>query len=262
MTYAYFGDTVNATDHNWNTVGNWFSAVAVPATSSSSEIPGVPLGRLPNASTDYVVLNDDLVTGITSGTYSGTVLNYRTCSATTTWSGLFNNGTNSTFPQPIVSAGNFTGTFNNKNSVVSGGTFSGVFNWYSYAGTAYATITGGTFNCPITTSGTFTQLTITGGTFNYGFSGTSITSMAATASLSISGGTFLALLNLSRANGIWAINITGGTYSPPETLTLVWVGNQPSITGFVSDWGFAFSATFSPVITYVGFGDILGAGLL
>jgi hypothetical protein len=126
---------------------------------------------------------------------------------------------------------------------IHGGTYTGsvTMNNYSY-------INGGTFNCPVYINNE--SAAIITGTFNQ------------TVSLGlgyICGGTFKAIFtiqNIPFFNGTlkYITVIIGGTYTPPQTLTLTWSGNTPTVTGFVNDVGFAAAGgTFAPITTYVGF---------
>lgn len=259
---AYYGAVAGSggspVDGNWNTVANWYSYKGF--STSNSTIPPVALGRLPNALTDYVqIILGTVSTGPTSG-YTG-IIEFK--------SDIYSDG--------IISSGTYSGTVLITSGRITGGTFSGAVTNTSggqiYGGTFTGSVTasktsngsiggsgiinwdlpymhGGTFNCPVSLNGAI----VDGGTFN-GIITASLIQPRSQA------GPNLMEQNYGDAPAPnWFF---GGTYSPPGTLTLTWSGNQPHVSGFVSDPGFAAGGgTFSPVYTYVGFSDILGAGLL
>jgi hypothetical protein len=246
MANCYYGG--GGADGNWNNASNWYSTM--PSWSSSSFIPGLALGRIPNLSTDVCYIYDKVTTGpssafpgslilgglsgspypsiIAAGSYSGTV----TCAYQIIPSWNFG---------ASITGGTFSGSVTlGPTSMVSGGV--GIFIAY------FNCISGGTFNCPVNFQGGC----ISGGTFNKPVT---------------------VRIPQPRLNGTSeefyyatydTCNFFGGTYNLPITRTLTWVGNQPVVTDSTPDFDPGFAAgggTYSPVITYVGFPDILGAGL-
>jgi len=57
MANVYFGafyPPTAAADGNWNNVANWYSTTGSLGGCCCGPVDGLPLGRLPNASTDTV----------------------------------------------------------------------------------------------------------------------------------------------------------------------------------------------------------------
>ena len=300
MANIYFGDNATSTtDHNWNTVGNWYTSLGVPGTSKSAPVPGALAGRLPNLTTDTVVLYDYVTTGPNSTSYPSTSGIY-TRPIVFPSSYPYNGGT------IYVSDGHYSGAvtlnvlgynFFSTSNVIRGGTWDGAVTDNGASG-----ISGGTFN------GTFTTSSLVSGTATgpartllvTNFSGsTALNGVIVNYGMRVAAGSSVVISGVIKqpkslpstgwtngvnSNGVYSgvINSTtfvgyfqGGTYQPKVTCTLSWSGNAPALTWTDAngnsyggncpafDPGFALGGgTFSPQITYVGFPDIIGAGLL
>ena len=82
MSNVYFGSYLAGATGNWNTVGNWYSNPGSPPGACCCGVPGTPLGRVPNASTDTVILfsgntiggnNPTVIATGPTGGYSGSI---------------------------------------------------------------------------------------------------------------------------------------------------------------------------------------------
>jgi hypothetical protein len=169
---VYYGSYLAGATGNWNTVSNWYSAPGAPPGSCCCGVPGTPLGRVPNAATDSVILFNSTTSGATpgqittgpSGGYAGSI----------TWSTVTGLG------KWLIAAGNYSGniTINNAGGSVpatefgiSGGSFSGDvvlqgINGSVSASSLLAEISGGTFTGTVTRSQFPYQNKITGGTYS------------------------------------------------------------------------------------------------
>lgn len=224
MSTVYYGSSNGPGDGNWNNVNNWFSNPGGVNTTPTA------LGRLPNPATDSVAIYDGTISTGPTGGYSGSITIFQNCTiAAGTYSGVISvfSGTPIGTPYVAISGGNFSGNLANQQLQASGYT----------AGS----ISGGTFT----------------GNFTLGGSASSYCG-------SISGGTFTGTIAMDTAhkyNGL----ITGGTYSPTYNIAVKISSNMvvPATPAAVSkDPGFWAYGTYSPVITFTGFPDILGMGLL
>lgn len=266
LTSVTFGSLSSTATGDWNTVANWYSYPGL--STSSSSLPAVALGRLPDPTTDAVdIFNGSVTTALTGGPYSGALSYVET------------NGS--------ITIGTYTYTGNvtlQMHHTLTGGTYSMNIDGYGYPNNSES-ITGGTYNGNVTMGGLYYDTLISNGTFNgtttiIGYSGggpstgtTKITGgtfngptiLAATNlayPVNISGGTFYGVVS-PIANNFPNILFNGGTYSPSGTITLTYTSGVPSISGVIRDAGFGTGlGTFSPIYTYVGFNDILGTGLL
>lgn len=248
MANVYYGDTISPATGNWNTVSNWYSSIgsySYNCCGCPTANPGTPLGRLPNPSTDTVILasaGDDsgqyslniTMTTPPTGGYSGPILSLigdtYGCNftiSTGSFSGSINVGRGCT-----ITAGTFTG-------VITMGTYTGIGNYYGGG-----TISGGTFSNTVTMP-------------NLPASTQYLVSLP-----TISGGTFTGLVVRANPN-IYTNKISGGTYSVSQTVT--YNTTTKLFTNFPVDPGFAVGGgTFSPIVTISnlpsGGTSILGAG--
>jgi hypothetical protein len=268
MANVYFSDGNTVTDHNWNTVGNWYSTLAY--VTSSTYIPGIPLGRLPNPSTDSVVIADAVTTG-PSSTYTGTITFIVKYIGTVYVNAGHYTG-NVTVPGDVsyfyIQGGTWdgnvtmnaagTGSGQHTNSKISGGTFNGNITMNGVFGTSGANIdvyeanpyiSGGTFNGTVTMKGG----TIGGGTFN------GLVILAQSTPRSHTDG----VIHNQDGNGTTCNFFFGGTYSPTVTFTYTAQPRSVAVSAGIYDPGFAAGGgTYSPTYVYTNFPDILGAGLL
>ena len=226
MGNVYFGSVFAAATGNWNTVANWFSYPGF--STSNSTIPAVPLGRLPNASTDSVQLYNGTVSTGPTGGYAGTV--------------AIPGPNNATIGpgQGGISAGSYSGTVTLSCSgpmesgpvTISGGSFSNT-----------VTISGGNRNTSLISGGNFSSTV----QFNSGLYTAEVTGGTFT-------GSFIVPVNF--------VNFSGGTYSP--TISITYHPSTSTVTvGAIKDPGFwVGGATFSPNWQLIGFPDILGTGMI
>jgi hypothetical protein len=171
LANIYYGDGgVSSVTGNWNTVSNWFLTIGV--CNCCGSFPGTPAGRVPNGTTDTVVItnNKNVLFSITTGPtvpYPGVV----TILPTPGING-FNGG------QVQVTAGNYSGVWDwsalptgaSSQSFlgISGGTFTGSF---TTGGAGFASASGGQ-RIQVGPPGTIPQVVITGGTFSPAISAT------------------------------------------------------------------------------------------
>jgi hypothetical protein len=151
MGDVYFGCNTHNPDSNWNTVANWFSTTGI--NTSKTFIPGTPLGRLPNASTDNVIIfvnaGGGLQTGPTGG-YNGPItINTNNLGVFSINAGVF--GGTISVVTPVIFFGSgvtITGTIISIGPIISFGELISVQSGYSghplkptYSPTATITVT-------------------------------------------------------------------------------------------------------------------------
>jgi hypothetical protein len=241
-----------APDGNWNTVGNWYFYPGF--ISSSSNIPAVAAGRLPNPATDEVIIFSGTVSTGPTGGYSGSV----------TVGGVFPYV--SPVSAPVLAAGNYSGIVTPSGAVLTirDCTISGILGQLE---TRLGRIINSTFT-NLNVTGTLqlvgmsvhgnsaTNLTIADGTYGavkFILGNPSSATGASLVKLLITGGTWVGPFAIVGSNGDWlALLIRGGTYSPAATIHIT----PTTVTGIPADVGFAFGGgTFSPDLTlqYSGF---------
>ena len=280
MANVYFGSSFGATDTNWNTVANWFSYPGF--STSNSTIPPVPLLRLPNASTDTVLIwGGNVLTG-PSTTYSGAII----INGGPTLANFVGYG--------YIAAGHYSGAITvspaNSYAQIQGGIWDGPISIQATdVGSGGGWIGGNAvINGNITASGSLSDISSSPNrTIRCAFiNGTpTIYGNISCQGLRVAGSPIIyGVITRTQnnpvggwTNGYQNVNVNypaqfsvpdyyaGGTYSPAITVTLTWSGNLPvlSYSSPPLDPGFAAGGgTFAPRYTFVGFPDILGTGLL
>lgn len=220
MANVYF---IDGGDHDWNTVANWYSSPGAPC-APCCPTPPVPLGRLPAAATDAVLLigvnNKDGGTGYIgtgpTGGYTGPM----------TITGLSGNG--NSYGGAAIQAGDYSGALTIEGltdgitASVTGGTFTGSVDVLS-TGVA-SEISGGTFDCPLSVtldSSATSNVQISGGAFTGAITVENNSASASLYGLQISGGEFSGSFALSLAGTHKAlIEITGGSFAPSVSVSV------------------------------------------
>ena len=219
MGSVYYGAYNSPGNGNWNVAANWYSLVG------GSKSAPIPLGRIPNATTDTVYIYDGSVLVGPTG-YSGTI------------GSIFN----PSIPfGSTIAAGSYLGPvfLERGNGNIGGGIWSGTITTVSSTLSLTPNITGGTIYSNFICRNSAT-IEIRGGNF-YGSFGTG-------------------LLSYQGTDLVQPLVILGGTWSPPININY----HNPSGTIWPWNPGFGNSGTnsvFAPVLNITGVPDILGMGI-